>query len=151
MNTQDPGFLFIMDGSKGDLVDLKPSNACGSPTVRLATDVFITSVQWRKKTKVPNHEFLICYVEEHCVSHDSIPRKSIILIDRNVTDVVTNGQENKLTGEPINLIVEREDKVNGHPEPTAWVSHTIGIQSIKSSPHKTLLAGDNVRVTNPHA
>jgi len=59
-------------------VPLAPSTAVKDPRVKLADDVFITSVEWHKRKAHPFHEFLIFHVKQR-----GSGRTTVILVERN--------------------------------------------------------------------
>lgn len=74
-------------GSQGEHLPFPVSCAHGNKTIYFAKDVFVTRVEWRKRTLFPFHEFLVCYVSERQqLAESRTPRVSVITIDRYVPD-----------------------------------------------------------------
>ena len=64
-----------------------PYDACGMVQIFQAQDISITRVEWHKITVAPYHEYLLVYVEEK--RSDGVkPRKSVIMIEREVSNLV---------------------------------------------------------------
>ena len=96
---KNPGFLFQC-GTYANCSAMTPAVACKLPNFLLPTrsNVFITRVEWRKRTFSPYQEFLVVYVQEK--RSDGVkPRRSVIMIDRLVNHL---GRRQRNPEEPPN-------------------------------------------------
>ena len=62
-------------------------------TVLLAKNMYITNVDWCKRTGSLYHRFLAAHVKKQTRSDGHIPHKSVIWIDRSISQL--GGQKNQ--------------------------------------------------------
>jgi hypothetical protein len=106
MATGIKGPLFNINDGKRYLNphSFMPTLACNVNEVLLASNIFVTCVDWWKKSNSLYHKFLVFYVEERLQSNGKTPRKSVFLIERNASNVSTEPEDlEEEVSEPIVL------------------------------------------------
>ena len=138
---ENRGFLF-QTGVRHDSVSYTPHSACATNEILGAENIFITHVDWRKRSVSPYHEYLVVYVQEER-SDGAKPRKSVVMIEREVSNLVAEEDSKEPQTKAPTLIFTRDGREMSPP--TRRLLEILNHKSHKSlSKKKTFSAADHL-------